>query len=131
LTGIQRERRAWYKNRIPNWDTYPPEKRFKIVSHPAKHLRENESPFCKCGHHVNDHGYNELFGEEEFCFHSRGDRRHKRYFVDYDGNRIKVNDDLARAPKKIRRTNGVFARDGRCSCDGFEPHRIAEEEISK
>lgn len=67
MADIPRERYAWYKEGVPDWDCSSQEGLFKLVK-PAKYLKADESPFCRCGHHVKDHGYSCIFDDEYFCF---------------------------------------------------------------
>lgn len=54
---------TWYVEGLKNEE----EEWFKLVA-PYEHLGPDESPFCKCGHHVEKHGYSCLFEDEYFCF---------------------------------------------------------------
>lgn len=125
-SDIPREHYAWYREGVPNWDDCPAEGWSKLVD-PSKYLKADESPLCKCGHHVKDHGYSSFFGEEYFCFHKCGDEQYKQIFVDYQGNRIDIDDDLAKSSLETRLANGVCAGNRRCPCEGFEPYKITEE----
>lgn len=70
--NIPREHYAWYKEGVPDWDDCSSEEGcFKLVN-PAKYLKSDESPFFKCGHHVEDHGYSQIFEDEYFCFNKVG-----------------------------------------------------------
>jgi hypothetical protein len=109
VEGLQNEEEEWYK-----------------LVNPQKYLGTDENPFCKCGHHVKDHGYSSFFGEEYFCFHKCGDEGYKQIFVDYQGCRIEVEDDLAKSSLEIRLENGVGSWNRRCPCEGFEPYRVSE-----
>lgn len=111
---IPREKYAWYKEGI-DWEG--DEGWFKL-NEPGKYLKPDESSLCKCSHHVKDHGYSCIFGEEIFCSHKYGDEGYRPIFVDYDGNKINVSKDYAKSHKE----RGLR----RCPCEGFEPYKIKE-----
>lgn len=88
------------------------EKWMKLVC-PLEYVKESESEFCRCGHHVGYHGYSRDDEHEKFFrFENLG--KYKGETFCFDSTCLRKDPDCVRL----------------CPCKGFEPHNIEKEAVS-